>query len=594
MKLTQLRWLAAAAVGSMFAVGCVVTTGGPVDPVSPSHASGPSKTKSSGKTAGPAAVAPATPAPTTPPAGPAVTGIAPPIAQTGTTIPAPPTAAPPAGTGASTFPPIARPPGIATTAPTAAAPPPTTTPSSTSTGKRLAVPTATSTGTISVPGKLNRPRPGGALLRGVFAVFHGNLRPPEPQVDGLARRSQHQLAFVTVPGDLLGPTRGDANQKDLARTQACLERAGAGRGGVAIRRLQRHASRISEGLFAKPRPTFSARAASATCAPGRAPPRRRPIAAPHERPTVLEARVQRRAIPVVASPSTRGGTGRNLRQGPAVRERRRVVATDGGEQAQPQEGQRSQHGSATSHTKGYRTGWTVRVECAVMRRSPFFLACALLGAATASCKTTSSTTPAPSTAASSAELPPPPPSGPSVKKDEKTPSGPSGSPGSVGTPPAGSAMVNGGTDVSGDRTLGEIAGIITKNRDKFRHCYDQAQAVNGSLKGRYLLVFELQPSGELKSARVDESASDIHDPGMDKCTVFELQRLRFPTSKQGKETKVSFPFTFTPGGAAKLARPRHARARPRSFLRRHRYREGPGAQRGQFPRRQQAGALRRV
>lgn len=188
-----------------------------------------------------------------------------------------------------------------------------------------------------------------------------------------------------------------------------------------------------------------------------------------------------------------------------------------------------------------------------MRRSLVFLACALLCAATASCKTTSSTTPAPTTAASSAEAAPASPSAPLKGTSEPTstgePSKPAGAPGSVGTPPtAGSAMVNGGTEVSGDRTLADIAGIITKNRDKFRHCYDQAQHVTASLKGKYVLVFELSPSGALKSAVIDEKASEIKDPSMDKCVITELQKLTFPPSKQGKETKVSYPFTFTPGG----------------------------------------------
>jgi len=111
-------------------------------------------------------------------------------------------------------------------------------------------------------------------------------------------------------------------------------------------------------------------------------------------------------------------------------------------------------------------------------------------------------------------------------------------------------MVNGTTDVSGDRTLADIAAIISKNRDKFRACYDNTQRVNTGIRGKYILLFELKPSGELKSASVDEKNSEIKDPAMDRCSITELQKLTFPPSRQGKETKVSYPFTFTPGGAA--------------------------------------------
>ena len=110
-------------------------------------------------------------------------------------------------------------------------------------------------------------------------------------------------------------------------------------------------------------------------------------------------------------------------------------------------------------------------------------------------------------------------------------------------------MVNGSTDVSGDRTLADITAIITKNRDKFRACYDQAQRVTNSLKGKYVIVFELKPSGELKTAVIDPKNTEMKDPGMDRCAIAELQKLTFPMSKTGHETKVSYPFTFTPGGA---------------------------------------------
>jgi hypothetical protein len=197
-----------------------------------------------------------------------------------------------------------------------------------------------------------------------------------------------------------------------------------------------------------------------------------------------------------------------------------------------------------------------------MRRSQVFFAGVLLPALSllGACKTTSSSTPAPATAASSADSAP---KAPSTGGTDATPSAaasgaaasPAGPPGSVTTPPSGSAMVNGGTEVSGERTLADIARIITTNRDKFRHCYDQAQQVNRALKGKYVVVFELQPSGELKTAKIDENASEIRDKGMDTCTITELQKLTFPRSLQGKETKVSYPFTFTPGGAGPKAPP---------------------------------------
>jgi len=180
MKLPQLKLLAAAAVGSMFAVGCVVTTGGPVDPVRPSSGvSSPSKTKVSG----PAQAAPP-PAAAPPPPAPTVAGIAPPVAQTIAPTAAPPpapppTPAPPPGPGA-----IARPPG-AIPAPTTLPP----APAGTGTGaKKIAIPTGTSTGIIDTPGK----KLAAAASSAALAVC-----------------GEDELSvLVAVARDLLGPPRG--------------------------------------------------------------------------------------------------------------------------------------------------------------------------------------------------------------------------------------------------------------------------------------------------------------------------------------------------------------------------------------------------
>ncbi len=188
MKLTQFRWLAAAAVGSMFAVGCVVTTGGPVEPVNGgSRVTGPSRTKTTQPAQATPATPPATPAATT---GPTVTGIAPPVAQTvapttptPTTAPPPATPPPPAGTTGG----LARPPGIAPIPANTAPPPGSPPPADTTGGKKIAVPTATSTAKIAIPGKKLRRR-GAAqapALGTAPAAAHGP--PPAPPFPPLSR-----------------------------------------------------------------------------------------------------------------------------------------------------------------------------------------------------------------------------------------------------------------------------------------------------------------------------------------------------------------------------------------------------------------------
>jgi hypothetical protein len=405
------------------------------------------------------------------------------------------------------------------------------------------------------------------------------------------RVRENQLPVVVAVADhILGPAIRGAAEKHVAGPDAGLGRTRPGVGLVAVRWLERDADELAFGLATKRLAPLAAAAVfgpALACAARAGRPRFPPSVTPgDEDPTGLGAGVEGVAGRVVAGAPAGRRAGVGIREGPTPQKGWRIVAA-AGERGQGKEPDRRKKqpeepkdgspgtlamdarrrgsaaavravllvsGSEETHALGYRTLRPVRVECRVMRRSQVFFAGLLLPALSflGGCKTTSSSTPAPATAASSAESAPPTPAGPATDAAPGSAAtgspAASGPPGSVTTPPSGSAMVNGGTEVSGERTLADIARIITTNRDKFRHCYDQAQQVNQALKGKYVVVFELSPSGELKTAKIDENASEIRDKGMDTCTITELQKLTFPRSLQGKETKVSYPFTFTPGG----------------------------------------------
>jgi periplasmic protein TonB len=121
-------------------------------------------------------------------------------------------------------------------------------------------------------------------------------------------------------------------------------------------------------------------------------------------------------------------------------------------------------------------------------------------------------------------------------------------------PPAPAASAGKATE-GPDRNLNDIQAIVTNNRDAFRACYDKAAKTHPGIKGTYTLKFIVSPDGTVKSAEGDSTKSEIHVPELDTCAVAALKTLKFPPSKRGMESAVSYPFNFKPQGAPSKGSP---------------------------------------
>ena len=99
-----------------------------------------------------------------------------------------------------------------------------------------------------------------------------------------------------------------------------------------------------------------------------------------------------------------------------------------------------------------------------------------------------------------------------------------------------------------DRSVQDISAIVTGNRDAFRACYDRSLKTHPGIKGRFMLAFVVNPDGSVKSAEGDVTKSEIHAPDLESCAVGVLKGLKFPPSKRGMESTVSYPFDFNPKG----------------------------------------------
>jgi hypothetical protein len=119
----------------------------------------------------------------------------------------------------------------------------------------------------------------------------------------------------------------------------------------------------------------------------------------------------------------------------------------------------------------------------------------------------------------------------------------------VGLPPGDLGMVSNATaDAAFDRSHTELTAAVQKRIDKLRCCYDFARQTRPGIEGTLVIESVLQPDGTLTQASHDKGRSEIKDDAMGACAVAVWKDIRFPASKRGRPTTVSYPISFRPAG----------------------------------------------
>lgn len=96
------------------------------------------------------------------------------------------------------------------------------------------------------------------------------------------------------------------------------------------------------------------------------------------------------------------------------------------------------------------------------------------------------------------------------------------------------------------RTTDSIAALVKEHRKEARDCYEKALKDIKGLKGDVVIHFVLKPSGEVKSAELNEQRSTIREASVSSCVIGVIRAIKFPRSSKGLETTVNYPFNFNP------------------------------------------------
>jgi TonB family protein len=113
-----------------------------------------------------------------------------------------------------------------------------------------------------------------------------------------------------------------------------------------------------------------------------------------------------------------------------------------------------------------------------------------------------------------------------------------------GPPDTEGAKVGAPRDTS--RDLSEIAALVKQHRQPVRQCYEEAAKKQPGLQGTMVIHFEVDPEGNVSSARLAEERSQVKVPELVNCAINVIKSIKFPASAKGMISEVNYPYTFKP------------------------------------------------
>lgn len=90
-----------------------------------------------------------------------------------------------------------------------------------------------------------------------------------------------------------------------------------------------------------------------------------------------------------------------------------------------------------------------------------------------------------------------------------------------------------------DKSL--VQRVVRQHLRELQHCYELRLRHDPTLSGRVVFMWVIANSGEVVSAKVEETTID--DSEFDQCLVQRIRQWRFPSPKGGGIVRVSYPFT---------------------------------------------------
>ncbi len=94
----------------------------------------------------------------------------------------------------------------------------------------------------------------------------------------------------------------------------------------------------------------------------------------------------------------------------------------------------------------------------------------------------------------------------------------------------------------------DIRAIILAHRDAARACYDKELGDHPGMEGNLVMVWTIDPKGNVTEVSADPSRSQMAEPTLVACVGDVIKQIQFAPSQGRFETKAYYPFNFHPHG----------------------------------------------
>ena len=93
-------------------------------------------------------------------------------------------------------------------------------------------------------------------------------------------------------------------------------------------------------------------------------------------------------------------------------------------------------------------------------------------------------------------------------------------------------------------TPDDINDVFRENRDSIRHCYEKELEINSNTEGKIDITFTIGPEGNVLKSSIESNSTDSITLGV--CFSNEIEKLKFPPSRNGKNVVVNYPLVVSP------------------------------------------------
>ena len=99
------------------------------------------------------------------------------------------------------------------------------------------------------------------------------------------------------------------------------------------------------------------------------------------------------------------------------------------------------------------------------------------------------------------------------------------------------------TVVAGALDVSDVNYIVEEQLPKIRWCFEKAFNETPEITGDVVIKFVISAAGTVESAKVEKST--VKNSNVGQCLMDKIKKITFPTSQDGRNTVVNYPFIFS-------------------------------------------------